>query len=355
MDDKEELQDELLEKDNDESNNEEEIDSNNEESSEELSEIEASEEASIENNSSEETLIEEESEEDSPNKHKLSPKVLNKKIIIRIIILVLCSLIYLGINLINLHNGARDIQTRFAATFIRIIMYVCYGLSIIGIIFLILILCVPKIKEWYDNLKYHIRNTIYNVLDWTIILPLCTVIASICFSFFFTLGTVDGSSMYPNFSSEDTVFINYLAKIDRGDVVVAYITVDDNYVSDIPNYQKIYPEYYIKRVIGVSGDSVTWKDGILTVNGNVVDESSYFTNEQLESYKKYCANPFNGTFKYKENGESKSSMVIPDGYFFVMGDNRNASRDSRMIGLIPKNNIIGEVKLRFYGYRIERV
>ncbi len=286
-------------------------------------------------------------DEDSDKNYYISEVRLVTKIFIRMILFILCSFIYIGIYVISLNRGALEIQTKTINSFVSVIMYLCFGISFLSLIFLVLYNAVPKFKEAFLKIKYKIKMLIFNILDWVLILPLCTIAASICFCFFFTLGSVDGSSMRPNYSDGETVFISYLDHVDRSDVVVAYITIQDNVVENIPNYVSIYPEFYIKRVIGLPGDTLTWENGYLTINGNVFDESSYFDEETIQSFRNYSSYNFNGNFKYKEAGEVKTSTVIPDGYYFVMGDNRNNSRDSRMIGLIPSDNIIGVVKFRF--------
>ena len=268
------------------------------------------------------------------------------KILIRMLAFILCSFIYITIYVISISRGAQDIQTKVINSFVKIIMYICFGISFLSIIALIIYRISDKIKKAFNSLSFKIKNYIFNSLDWFLLLPICTIIASICFCFLFTIGSVDGSSMYPTYSDEDTVFISYLDNLDRGDPIVAYITVENNIVEDLPNYKSIYPEYYIKRIIGVPGDKITWINGVLVVNDEVFDESSYLAESQIEYFKNHPVNNFNGTFKYKKNGVIETTTVVPDDYYFVMGDNRVNSRDSRMIGLIPKKNIIGVVKFK---------
>ena len=84
---------------------------------------------------------------------------------------------------------------------------------------------------------------------------------------------------------------------------------------------------FIKRIIGIPGNSVSLKDGKVYLNGKLLDESKYL-NSSVKTY--------GGSF-LKEN----DSVTVPQGYFFVLGDNRSFSSDSREWGFVPKKNIIG--------------
>lgn len=98
----------------------------------------------------------------------------------------------------------------------------------------------------------------------------------------------------------------------RGDIIIFSLPLD--------------PELdLIKRVIGLPGETITVQDGIVTINGTVLEES-------------YIAEPpsYNGTW------------VVPEGQFFVLGDNRNDSRDSHQWGFLPKENIIAKAVWIYY-------
>lgn len=80
----------------------------------------------------------------------------------------------------------------------------------------------------------------------------------------------------------------------------------------------------IKRVIGLPGDHIQIKDGSVYVNGEKLEES-YISNEILT--ESFILNDF----------------TVPEGYYFMMGDNRERSSDSRTLGCIPKNKLEGRV------------
>ncbi len=131
---------------------------------------------------------------------------------------------------------------------------------------------------------------------------------------------VDGSSMEPNFHNGDFVVVNRLAyrigKIQRGDVVVFPYPLD--------------PEVdYIKRVIALPGDTVAVYGGAVQVNGITLDEPYLFEPAYDENY---------------------AERIVPEGTVFVMGDNRNASSDSRRWGFLSIDDIIGKAVFRYWPF-----
>lgn len=274
----------------------------------------------------------------------------NKRIFIRLLGFLISSIIYFIIFQISKYRGLHDIQTQFLNTFVNSIMTFSYVISIVFLIFYILYVSIKSFRNAFDNAKFKIKRTLFFILDWLVILPICATVASFCFAFLFTFAQVDGDSMYPTIYNESTVFVSYLEEVEQFDIVVAYITPEDNLVS--PSYGT---EYYIKRVIGMPGDRVTWIKGVLTINGEVIDET-YFDEITKLKFKQFfeSGTEFYGEFKYKVDGVISSSYTIPDGYYFVMGDNRTGSNDSRQIGLIPAKNIEGVVKFEISSSGIER-
>lgn len=274
----------------------------------------------------------------------------NKRIFTRLLGFLISSIIYFVIFQISKSKGLHDIQTQFLNTFVNSIMTFSYVISVVFFIFYILYVSVKSFRDAFDNVRFRIKKTLFFILDWLVILPICATVASFCFAFLFTFAQVDGESMYPTIQNESTVFVSYLEEVEQFDIVVAYITPEDNLVS--PSYGT---EYYIKRVIGMPGDTVTWLKGVLTINGKVIDET-YFDDVTKLKFKQFWESgyEFNGEFKYKVDGVIQTSYVIPDGYYFVMGDNRTGSNDSRQIGLIPASNIEGIVKFEITSSGIER-
>lgn len=122
--------------------------------------------------------------------------------------------------------------------------------------------------------------------------------------------------------SGEKVLVNklvyYVVKPHRGDVVILHATKDTD---------------FIKRVIGIGGDTIEFKNDELLINGNYVDETYLRENRQKAK--------FLGITLTNDYGPIK----IPKGKVFVVGDNRNNSIDSRDIGMIDLNEIVGRTEL----------
>ena len=103
----------------------------------------------------------------------------------------------------------------------------------------------------------------------------------------------------------------------------------------------------IKRVIGVPGDTIEYKDDVLYVNGEKVDEP--YLTQKIKEAKESGTAPFTPDFNIEYLSSTKSKTV-PEGMYFVMGDNRQHSTDSRVFGFVKKEAMIGKVSLRYYPF-----
>lgn len=139
---------------------------------------------------------------------------------------------------------------------------------------------------------------------------------------YFFLGrpfTVSGASMYPTLHNGDRMVLSKVGDIHRFDVVI--LKAPDENVE------------YIKRVIGMPGDTVAMRSGVLYINGKKVDQP--FINTEALAKQTVFMDDF--TLE-SLTGESK----VPEGKYFVLGDNRGVSKDSRMIGFIDRSAIEGK-------------
>lgn len=148
--------------------------------------------------------------------------------------------------------------------------------------------------------------------------------------------TISGDSMQPNLQNNQIVMVNKQCDIKRGEVVVfnAY-GVDPN--ATTPD------EKYIKRIIGVPGDTVSDVNGVLRVNGKVVDQSFISENEQVATNNRVGDWTSLAELGQSQNWQGPISGKVPAGYYFVLGDHRSISNDSRYWGFVPKNKISGTV------------
>lgn len=185
------------------------------------------------------------------------------------------------------------------------------------------------------NIKMKIKMKIFKqVMSWVIPIVVAVAVALTLKSFVIQPMNVSGPSMEPSLTDKEPMLIFKLAPIHRGSVVTF-----DAYGVDPTVYSK---RIYVKRVIGVPGDTVKSKDGVIYVNGKAVDQS-YISKKQRTSgtgnWDLKSLSKKNVWLKYQ--GVSK----VPENYYFVLGDNRSVSKDSRYIGFVPRQNIIGVAKV----------
>ena len=164
-------------------------------------------------------------------------------------------------------------------------------------------------------------------------------IAAFIIMFVFQIVKVDGTSMYPNLQNNEHVIVWKLGKIREDSVIVfnAY-GVDKNN----PNVQK--NTKYVKRVIGMPGDTIEYKNnGDLYVNGKYQPQN-YITKQQRTTGTLNLLLP---EAKGVTLGTGKT-FKVPDNAYFVLGDNRSDSNDSRYYGFVPKNRVVGVAKAPFW-------
>jgi signal peptidase I len=156
-------------------------------------------------------------------------------------------------------------------------------------------------------------------VDWVKTLASAAVYATLIVTFVGQVARVDGQSMAPTLADQDRLIVNKLAyRIGDptvGDVVMLDYPVDPS-------------KAFVKRVIAAAGDQVQIVNGKIYRNGAVMDDS--FVASDYRSH------------------EDWGPKVIPEGYFFVMGDHRNNSSDSRVWGYVPKKYIVGRVQFRWW-------
>lgn len=141
---------------------------------------------------------------------------------------------------------------------------------------------------------------------------------------------VFGPSMEPNFVQGDRLIAFRHASIKRNEVVIIK-------APDAPG------EFYIKRVIGLPGNTVSVKNNKLYIDGKETPQP-YLHKNFVDQYTNNGI-PFTNNFTLKQIlGVNK----VPKGEYFVLGDNRPVSKDSRYFGFISRNGIVGVVKLRYW-------
>ncbi len=132
---------------------------------------------------------------------------------------------------------------------------------------------------------------------------------------------VEGTSMLPRLHDGERIFVNKmvyygLPQITRGDVIVFWYPNDPT-------------KSYVKRVIGLPGETVEVREGRILINGQVLQEA--YLDKELN-----------------HQPDTKPAVVVSQHYYFVMGDNRDHSSDSRSWGLVPEKYIYGKALLRYW-------
>jgi signal peptidase I len=170
-----------------------------------------------------------------------------------------------------------------------------------------------------DGMSLCLRRVAEELVAWLKTLTSAAVYATLIVTFGFQVARVDGMSMAPTLQDQDRLVVNKLA-YELGDPKIGDIVM---------LYSPLEPEKaLVKRVIAAEGDQVRIVAGRVFRNGLEVDDT--FVAQQYRSYDDW------------------GPQVIPQGYYFVMGDHRNNSYDSRQWGFVPKRYITGKVQLRWW-------
>lgn len=145
------------------------------------------------------------------------------------------------------------------------------------------------------------------------------LLAALIMAFVARAFTVDGPSMLPTLRHGERLIVDKLtyrfSEPQRGDIVVFRYPADPS-------------QYFIKRLIGIPGDVVEVKSGLVFLNGQPLEES-------------YARHPVYGRF---------GPAQVPENHYFVLGDNRNNSEDSRdpRVGFVPRDHLVGRAIWRYW-------
>lgn len=156
------------------------------------------------------------------------------------------------------------------------------------------------------------------ILEWIMYLVIAVILALIVRSFVFEPIRVDGESMLETLQDGEvmltTKYDYLLGDPERFDVVICHY----------PNRT----ENFVKRIVGLPGDTIAIEDGKLYVNGELHDES-YITHHPNYTFAPY---------------------VVKEGEYFVLGDNRSNSNDSHLIGTLTRDQIVSHVRFVFFPF-----
>ena len=157
------------------------------------------------------------------------------------------------------------------------------------------------------------------LVAWVKTLFSAAVYATLIVTFGFQVARVEGQSMAPTLADQDRLIVNKLAyRIGdprRGDIVMLYYPINPE-------------KSFVKRVIAEENDVVRIVDGRVYVNDVPLRDD--YVQPDFRSHDDF------------------GPQVVPEGYYFVMGDQRNSSSDSRHWGMVPKKYVIGKVQVRWW-------
>ena len=175
-----------------------------------------------------------------------------------------------------------------------------------------------RAEEQYENMR---GSRSFRNVSFLLYIAIVVLIALTIRSFIAEPIRVDGDSMIPTLVHNEDMFVEkmsyWFSDPLRGDIIICFY----------PGYT----ESCVKRVIGLPGDTVEVKEGKIFINGTALDESSYWKDEII--------------------GEM-DPVLVPARNVFVIGDNRNGSKDSRnpSVGSIPYSKVVGRVVAVVYPF-----
>lgn len=181
---------------------------------------------------------------------------------------------------------------------------------------------IPNTEESSDYIAAHAKekreksekknSTKREILSWVICLVSAFVIAMALRTFVFELVRVDGDSMLPTLTTDERLFVEKISKLSEdglniGDIIIVHYPGEEN-------------KSYVKRIVGLPGDKLKVENGKLWRNGVLIQENYTLDSRMNYDFEEY---------------------IVPEDSYFVMGDNRNDSMDSRVVGSISRNEIVG--------------
>jgi len=166
------------------------------------------------------------------------------------------------------------------------------------------------------------RSSVRSAVEWVVIVVAALLAALLIKTFLLQAFYIPSDSMNPTLVQRDRVLVNKLSyhfhDVHRGDVVVFKRPPGEN----DPKIKDL-----IKRVIGLPGDTIEGRDGQILVDGRALKESYVAKNSPMSDFP---------------------ARKVPPGHYFVMGDNRGNSKDSRVFGPIAKSLIVGRAFIRVW-------
>ena len=195
-------------------------------------------------------------------------------------------------------------------------------------------------KSKKNELRYNEddeRTLLEDILDFVKVFVISAIVILLFVNFVAHPVRVDGKSMYPTLKDGEFGFTNVggvlLNGVERGDIGVVTMKEEG---------QKTH---WVKRVIGLPGDTVSCVNDVVYINGKVLDETKYIDPD----YRQSLVDKF-GYFNKVPNADNTNvedfeEVKLKDDEYYVMGDNRPYSKDSRYVGPVKKSQIFAKKML----------
>ena len=195
-------------------------------------------------------------------------------------------------------------------------------------------------KDKNSELRYNEddeRTLLEDILGFIKVFVVSAIVILLFVNFVAHPVRVDGRSMYPTLKDGEFGFTNVggvlLNGVKRGDIVV--VTMEE----------KGQKTHWVKRVIGMPGDTISCVNDIVFINGKVLDETQYIDPD----YRQSCVDQF-GYFNKVPNADNSDvqdfeEVKLGDDEYYVMGDNRPYSKDSRYVGPVKKSQLFAKKML----------
>jgi signal peptidase I len=174
------------------------------------------------------------------------------------------------------------------------------------------------LKKWkiYKEELKTTNRLLYHIVDWVESIVVALILALIIRQFAFQTSEVLSGSMIPTLLVRDRVIVNklvyrYYGEMKRGDIVLFRSTIKPQ-------------RDFIKRLIGLPGEEIRIRNGIVMINGKTIDQAKW---------------------EIKWDSSNFGPYKIPRDNYFFLGDNRPDSFDSRFWGAVPRGNIIGKAEI----------
>ena len=160
---------------------------------------------------------------------------------------------------------------------------------------------------------------------------------SIAFQILLGNYVVDGNSMDPTLRNDQRVFVNKFVYFDpivfKSNLKLSFDSTLNPKRGDVVVFDPPFPydasgKQFVKRIIAIPGDTIENSSGIILVNGK----------------------PFGNDFGVTSEISEVPKTLVPEGYYYVLGDNRNSSNDSRNFGFVPRTSIIGRVWVIYWPF-----